>query len=197
MLPSQVCRCGVVNKNRGQSWHRVHSIVRSVSEHSSFSFAQILCILDQPRCPACLSASTEGVPALSMPLPKSLRRPVRRSSTSSSIGQTQRQRCRTCNSLDPRGHASSIYPDDVAKDTRAQLSLVIDALTLSKTKTVAQRGCRFCNVLVQSLDAFFETWRGARLRINVDIREKATIKVSVDSEPWRGETVEIYAGSGR
>jgi hypothetical protein len=182
-----------------RSWHRVtyHFIVSSDVCSSSSALPEVLCISDQLRCPTCLLVSPEGVPALSMPLPKSLRRPVRRTSTSSSTGRTLRQRCRTCNNLDPRGHASSIYADDVAKDTKAQLSLVIDALTLTKTKTVAQRGCRFCNVLIQSLDAFFDTWRGARLRINVDIREKATIKVSIDSEPWRGETVEIYAGSGR
>jgi hypothetical protein len=159
--------------------------------HRPTASSDLLCTSD------CLSASPEGVSALLMPLPKSLRRPIRRTSTSSSTGQSQRQRCRTCNNLDPRGHASSIYPDEVAGDTKAQLNLVIDALTLTKTKTAAQRGCRFCNVLIQSLDAFFEDWRGARLRIGVDIREKATIKVSIDSEPWTGETVEIYAGSGR
>jgi hypothetical protein len=70
-------------------------------------------------------------------------------------------------------------------------------LSLSKTKDVAQRGCRFCNAIIQSLDAFFESWRGARLRINIEMREKATIKVSLDGEHWKGEIIEIYAGSGR
>jgi hypothetical protein len=132
-----------------------------------------------------------------MPLPKSLRRPVRRNSTSSATGQPQRQRCRTCNNLDPRGHASSTYIDEAGKDPKAHLSLVIDALVLSKTKDVTRRGCRFCNVVIQALDAFFEKWRGARVRINVALREKATVKVSIDGERWRGEVIEIYAGSGR
>jgi hypothetical protein len=133
-----------------------------------------------------------------MPLPKSLlRRPVRRTSTSSSTGQPQRQRCRTCNNLDPRGHASSVHPDGVDRHAKIHLSLVIDALKLSKTKDVAHRGCRFCNVLIQALDAFFGGWRGARAKINVEIVEKATIKVSIDVERWKGETIEIYAGSGR
>jgi hypothetical protein len=131
-----------------------------------------------------------------MPLPKSLRRPLRRTSSSSSTGQLQRKQCRTCNNLDPRGHTSSIYPDEASKISRATLRLVIDALSLSQTKDVTSRGCRFCNVLVQALDAFFEKWRGSRSRIIVDLQEKSTIKVSIDSELWKGETVEIYAGSG-
>jgi hypothetical protein len=132
-----------------------------------------------------------------MPLPKSLlRRPVRRSSTSSSTGHPQRQRCRTCNNLDPRGHSSSILPDEDEKDSKARLSLVIDALALSKTKDVVHRGCRFCNVLVQALDTFFEKWRGARTKLSVEMKEKSTIKVSIDGEQWKGEIIEIYAGSG-
>jgi hypothetical protein len=151
-----------------------------------------------PRCSTSSPVSPEGATALPMPLPKSLlRRPVRRTSTSSSTGQSQRQRCRTCNNLDPRGHASSIYPDDHEKDSKARLTLSIDALSLSKTKDVAQRGCRFCNAIIQSLDTFFENWRGSRIRINIEIREKATIKVSLDGETWKGEVIEIYAGSGR
>jgi hypothetical protein len=78
-----------------------------------------------------------------------------------------------------------------------RLTLIIDALTLSQIKDVSRRGCRFCNVLVQALDAFFEKWRGARAKINVDIVEKSTVKVSMDGERWKGEIIEIYAGSGR
>ncbi|KAF1849663.1 HET-domain-containing protein [Cucurbitaria berberidis CBS 394.84] len=131
-----------------------------------------------------------------MPLPKSLRRPVvRRTSSSSSVGQTQRKKCRTCNGLDPRGHASTVCLDETAKEPKASLSLVLDALNLSKTKDTARGGCRFCNVLILVLDAFFEKWRGARVRINVDLKEKGTIKVSLDGERWKNEVVEIYAGS--
>jgi len=131
-----------------------------------------------------------------MPLPKSLRRPVR-PTPSSSTGQSQRKRCQICNSLDPRGHTSSIYLDEAGKESKASLSLIVDALTLSKTKDVNGRGCRFCNVLVQSLDVFFEKWRGSRARVNVDMKEKSTIKVSLDGERWKGEIIEIYAGSGK
>jgi hypothetical protein len=133
-----------------------------------------------------------------MPLPKSLRRPVRRTSSSSVTGQSsQRKRCQICNSLDPRGHANSTYPDEAGKESKASLSLIVDALTLSKTIDVNSRGCRFCNVLVQSLDAFFEKWRGSRARVNVEMKEKSTVKVSMDGERWKGEIIEIYAGSGR
>jgi hypothetical protein len=89
-----------------------------------------------------------------------------------------------------------MHPDDVEKHPKTHLTLVIDALTLSKTKDVAHRGCRFCNVLIQALDAFFGGWRGARAKINVEIVEKTPIKVSMDVEQWKGETIEIYAGSG-
>lgn len=132
-----------------------------------------------------------------MPLPKSLRRPIRRASSSSVNGQSQRKRCQTCNSLDPRGHASSTYLDEAGSEPKASLSLVVDALTLSRTKDVKDRGCRFCNVIVQSLDAFFEKWRGSRARVLVEMKEKDTIKLSMDGERWKGEIIEIYAGSGR
>lgn len=132
-----------------------------------------------------------------MPLPKSLRRPVRRASSSLSAGQSVRNLCRTCNNLDARGHAGSVYPDETAKESKAGLTLVIDGLSLSRTKDVSHRGCRFCNVLIQALDVFFDGWRGARGRVQIDIREKGTIKVSIDDERWRGEAIEIYAGSGR
>ena len=87
--------------------------------------------------------------------------------------------------------------DTEAADLRATLHLVIDALSLSKIKDVARGGCRFCNVLVCVLDAFFEHWRGARARVHVDLIEKKPIKVTVGGERWKDETIEIYAGSGR
>lgn len=137
----------------------------------------------------------EGALAIPMPLPNSLRRPVRRTSSSSSTGQLQRRRCRICNNLDPRDHPSSVYPDDGTKGSKAILNLVIDALSLARTKDVSNRGCRFCNVLVQISDAFFENWRGSRSKLNVEIKQQGTIKVSLDGDRWKGELVEIYAGS--
>lgn len=158
---------------------------------------------ESTRIPSCVVRSRPSLcsallPEGKMPLPKSLlRRPVRRTSSSSSVGQNQRQRCRTCNNLDPRGHSSSVQPDEGDKDAKTRLTLVIDALTLSQTKDVSRKGCRFCNVLIQALDAFFEKWRGARTKVNVEIVEKATVKVSMDGERWKGEIIEIYAGSGK
>lgn len=90
-----------------------------------------------------------------------------------------------------------MLPDDGEKGAKTRLTLVIDALTLSQTKDVSRRGCRFCNVLVQALDAFFEKWRGVRAKVNVEIVEKGTVKASMDGERWKGEIIEIYAGSGR
>lgn len=129
-----------------------------------------------------------------MPLPKSLRRPVRRTSSASSAGTSQRKKCRVCNNLDPRGHANSVEDAEARAETRASLSLVLDALTLSNVKP---GGCRFCHVLAQALDAFFEKWRGARRRVNVDIKEKGTIKASLEGSQWGNQVIEIYAGSGR
>jgi hypothetical protein len=76
------------------------------------------------------------------------------------------------------------------------LSLVLDALSLARTKDTKEGGCRFCGVLVQALDAFFEDWRGVRQRVSVDVQEKGSIKVGIDGERWKCELVEIYAGSG-
>lgn len=138
----------------------------------------------------------KDAPAWPMPLPKSLRRPVRRTSSSSSAG-TQRRKCRTCNNLDPRGHANSVLDTEALNEPRATLDLILDALALSNAKPATNGGCRFCTVLVQALDAFFEAWRGARCRVNVNIREKGTIRVSLDGVQWTNQMIEIYAGSGR
>jgi hypothetical protein len=78
----------------------------------------------------------------------------------------------------------------------ASLSLVLDALSLHNTKDPSKGGCRFCGVLVQALDAFFDEWRGVRKRVLVDIEEKGTIKLGVEGERWKREVVEIYAVSG-
>ena len=99
-----------------------------------------------------------------------------------------------CNHLDPRGHTSSVYANENVKETRASLSLVADALSLAKVK---ESGCRFCLVLALVLDAFFPKWRGSRARVNVDIKEKGTIKVTLSGERWKDEIAEIYAAPGR
>ena len=131
-----------------------------------------------------------------MPLPKSLRRPVRRTSSASSVG-TSRKKCRTCNNLDPRGHTNSIEDAEAQKDPRVSLNLVLDALALSNIGSTTSGGCRFCAVLAQVLDAFFDKWRGSRCRVNVNLKEKETIKVSLDGAQWANQMVEIYSGSGR
>lgn len=131
-----------------------------------------------------------------MPLPKSLRRPVRRTSSSSSAG-TQRKKCRTCNNLDPRDHTNSVQDTEALKESRATLDLVIDSLALLNVKPATSGGCRFCTVLGQALDSFIPNWRGARCRVNVNIKEKGTIKVSLDGVQWANQMIEIYAGSGR
>jgi len=75
--------------------------------------------------------------------------------------------------------------------------LVLDALSLSRTKLPAERGCRFCYVLIQALDAFFDDWRGSRQQITTNIREKGSIKVGINGARWEGELIEIFSGAGR
>ena len=104
-----------------------------------------------------------------------------------------RKRCQTCNNLSPRDHHSSVYDTESATKVQARLSLVLDAFALSRSAVPKDGGCRFCYVLCQALDAFFEDWRGTRQRINVDIKEKGTITVGLDQEKWKGELVKIYA----
>jgi hypothetical protein len=102
-----------------------------------------------------------------------------------------------CNNLDPRGHASSVYQSDSLKGGTTSLTLVLDALSLSRTKLPAERGCRFCYVLIQALDAFFDDWRGSRQQITINIREKGSIKVGINGARWEGELIEIFSGAGR
>jgi hypothetical protein len=128
-----------------------------------------------------------------MSAPKSLRPKYQPSGTSSQ----RRKPCRMCNNLDPRGHASSVYQNDSLKDATTNLTLTLDALSLSRTKPPTLRGCRFCNVLTQALDAFFDDWRGSRQRINVEIREKGSVKVGIDGTKWKGQLIEIFSGAGR
>jgi hypothetical protein len=128
-----------------------------------------------------------------MPLSKPSR-PSQRSATSSS---TYRKRCRTCNNLDPRGHSMTVHQIEGAKDLKASLTLVLDPLSLSRTRLPSDGGCRYCAVLVSALDTFFEGWRSVRQKILLDLKEKSSIKVSIEVEKWCHEAVEIYAGSGR
>lgn len=129
-----------------------------------------------------------------MPLPKALRRPVRRAS---STGTVPRRKCRLCNNLDPRGHVNSVQDAESLREPRSSLSLILDALALSTVKAASNGGCRFCVVLAQALDAYCEGWRGIRCKIEVDIKEKGTIKVRLNGAQWAKQAVEIYAGSGR
>ncbi len=102
-----------------------------------------------------------------------------------------------CNNLDPRGHANTVEDAEAKGEPKASLSMVLDALALSNVKPMSTSGCRFCAILVNTLDAFFEKWRGARCRANIDMQEKGTIKVSLDGSQWANRVVEIYAGSCR
>ncbi|KAF2018255.1 HET-domain-containing protein [Aaosphaeria arxii CBS 175.79] len=107
-----------------------------------------------------------------------------------------RSKCSRCHNLDPREHANTLYPkDNSANKNYAVLNLVIDALGLSKAATppYTGSGCRFCKVLAQALDAFSKVWRDFRGRILVEIKEKGTIKVVLDKEEWKHESIEIYA----
>jgi len=104
----------------------------------------------------------------------------------------RRNICRICNNLDPRNHASSIHLTEHTEKALAMLSLVLDAFSLSMTRESKEGGCRFCNVLCQALDAFFDGWRGSRQRVNVDIKEKGDIEIGLDQEKWRGEVISIY-----
>ncbi|KAF2117925.1 heterokaryon incompatibility protein-domain-containing protein [Lophiotrema nucula] len=126
-----------------------------------------------------------------MPLSKTLRSARRQ--TSGSSAQPRRRVCRTCNNLDPRGHTSSVYQTESKQGAISALTLVVDALALERTKTPQERGCRYCTVLVQALDEFYEGWRGCRARITVEIREKGSIRVGIEGEKWAGELIEIYA----
>ena len=131
-----------------------------------------------------------------MPPSKSLR-PRQRLPGTSSPAQARRKPCRQCNNLDPRGHPSSEYETGLSKEPTTSLALVLDSSNLSKTKAPAEGGCRFCGLLVQALDAFFDGWRGSRQRVNLDLKEKGSIKVGIDGERWNGELIEIYADAGR
>lgn len=83
------------------------------------------------------------------------------------------------------------------EEPRASLSLVVDVLTLANVKSASGGGCRFCVVLTQALDAFFDGWREHRCRAEVHIKEKGTLKVRLDGAQWARQAIEIYAGSGR
>ncbi|CAI6338355.1 unnamed protein product [Periconia digitata] len=116
--------------------------------------------------------------------------PQRRSTT-----QARRKRCSICHDLDPRGHASSVYNSESEKAVLANLSVVLDLFSLAKTKDLREGGCRFCNVLIQALDALSIGWNGSSRRAFMHLQEKGTIQIELDNEKWRGELVEMYAGS--
>ncbi|KAF2662188.1 HET-domain-containing protein [Lophiostoma macrostomum CBS 122681] len=126
-----------------------------------------------------------------MPLSK----PTGSSQRSVTGSSTYRKRCRTCNNLDPRGHAMTVHQTEGAKEAKATLTLVLDPLSLSRTKLPSDGGCRYCALLKSALDTFFEGWRNIRQKILMDLKEKASINVSIEAEKWGHEAVEIYARS--
>ena len=126
-----------------------------------------------------------------MPLSK----PLPQRSITGSLGF--RKRCRTCNNLDPRGHPMTVHQTEAGKDVKASLTLVLDPLSLSRTRSPSDGGCRYCAVLISALDTFFEGWRSVRQKLLLDLKEKSSIKVSIEVEKWNHEAVEICVGSGR
>ncbi|KAF2002670.1 HET-domain-containing protein [Amniculicola lignicola CBS 123094] len=126
-----------------------------------------------------------------MPLPK----PLRQSKHSGSSSQPRRNICKQCHNLDPRGHTSSVCESESSKEVTSNLTLILDALQLQRTKETTDGGCRFCRVLIKALDNFFDDWKGFRGRIILGMKEKGTIKISIDGNTWRGKLIEIYAES--
>ncbi|PSN64103.1 HET-domain-containing protein [Corynespora cassiicola Philippines] len=121
-----------------------------------------------------------------MPVTKSLR-PRRQPSG--------RKHCRLCHNFDPLGLPTTIYKTGTAKESIASANIICDGLDLSRTKDPAEGGCRFCLVLIQALDAFFEGWRGARQKILLEFSQKGPVKASIDGDSRKGQSIEIYAGA--
>lgn len=115
----------------------------------------------------------------------------------SGSSQSRHSPCRTCHNLDPRGQLGSTYNTESSDKAHARLSLVLDALALSRTPKSSRGSCRFCNALCQALDVFADGWRDTRQRINVDIEEKGTIRVGLDQKRWQGELIEMYNAKRR
>lgn len=111
--------------------------------------------------------------------------------------QIRRKRCQICHDLNPRGHSSSTYNTEADTTASASLSIVLDLFGLARVKDVAEGGCRFCHVLVQALDALSAGWKGSSRKAFAHLTEKGTIKVEIDSDKWKGDLIEIYAGSGK
>lgn len=128
-----------------------------------------------------------------MPLPKALQR--RNTSSKHVSSGPQRKFCKLCHNLDPRSHLNTVYETE-SKEPRATLTLVLDAVALSRSKKPNDGGCRFCNVISQALGGFYKSWDKTGQRIYVELQEKGTIKVALDGSSNREEAVELSAASG-
>ncbi|OCK76096.1 HET-domain-containing protein [Lepidopterella palustris CBS 459.81] len=101
--------------------------------------------------------------------------------------------CNVCNNLDSRGHPNTGYHVENKKRVGTSLTLVLDGLTLRKSR---DHGCGYCILLCQALDAIFKEWQTSRGRISVDLAEKVPIRVFIDGLEFNGAGLEVYAPSG-
>ncbi len=98
-------------------------------------------------------------------------------------------KCKLCHNLDPRGHSFASYD---AEGGGASTTIKIDAFSLARQPAGA---CRFCQVLVDALDALKMQWQQLREPIRVDLALEQPIRIWVPCST--GERfVEVYSPKG-
>lgn len=113
-----------------------------------------------------------------------------------------KSKCLACNDLDPRGHSQSVYNDKLSSKKGSTsyakqdvyLSLIIDALKLSRLDV---KGCRFCKLLANALDAFSLDWRKNLPSIAADVAWSKPVRLTVGNSKTGYIVLEIYCKQGK
>jgi hypothetical protein len=112
-----------------------------------------------------------------------------------------RSKCKECNNLDPKHHRQSVYDDTpqirkrgVTPKNDIHLSLSIDTLKLSRLDS--KKGCRYCKLISNALDAFVPQWTKVRPPVTIDLAWGKPIRLNVAIAP-KPKSIELYGKSSK
>ena len=100
------------------------------------------------------------------------------------------RKCKVCNNLDPRGHRNT------NTDTESGSVTLCCAINPRDLARVPQNGCRFCRLLIKTLNKLVNDWWSMRTPIILDLADKKAIKVTYTRNK-ETKWLEIYSPKGR
>lgn len=97
-----------------------------------------------------------------------------------------------CNNLSAKGRTNSFYEED---DRVPKASVIIEVET-SKLRRSSASGCRYCALLSQSLDFFWEEWTKTHTHVTITLKDDAPVKLSFVGGSLNRDCLELYTVPG-